>query len=735
MLFLDKVAAILLDMDGTLVDSDAAVERAWRSWSAEYGVDPEQAVESVHGPTAEATVRRLCPQLSDAQVAVAADRQMALQYEDLSDVVATPGASELLSLAERLGLPWGVVTSADRKLAHARLAAAGITPPVLVTLDDVRHGKPDPEGYLSAAAKLGVDPATCLVVEDSLPGLEAGRRAGAHTASLRGLPADLELTDLNQLAWLLARSRKTRDWWTDTVGYQVYLPSFHDTDGDGWGDLPGVTRRLDHLVELGVDVVWLTPFFVSPMRDHGYDIADYLRVAPAFGGGDALDELLRQAHRRGLRVMGDLVVNHTSDQHPWFRDAEATLDSPYRDYYIWRDPAPDGGPPNNWLSHFGGPAWTRSPATGQYYLHLFSPQQPDLNWHNPKVADEIDAVLDHWFTRGLDGFRIDTAAYLVKHPELPDNPVLPDGTLSPVNGATLAWRGQDHRYDIHQPSVHTIHERWRRVADRHDGFLVGEIYELDPHALADYVADERLHSAFWFGLLESDWDPGRVNDMIISAASASPRLSWAQGNHDRARAATRYGGGPVGRRRSLAMHALMAFLPGTMWIYQGEELGLPNGTVPDGHGADPLALSQPDQGRDVARTPMPWDDGLGLGFTTGTPWLPLGGRRPADTVAAQRPDPTSHLSALRRLLSARRVLLTDVDEPAITPAPAGRLTGYRRGHLRVLANLTDEPVPVPMPTGTTVFDTDDPTVTMTHRRPCPASLAAQQAIVLVDEPQ
>jgi alpha-glucosidase len=724
-----SVRAVLLDMDGTLVDSDASVERAWATWSAEHGLDPGPVLAIAHGSPPDRTVRRVLPALDDAAVAAASQRQMDLQYDDIADVVAAPGAQKLLAALDRLGLPWAVVTSADVRLAKARLGAAGIDPPLLVTVEDVRRGKPDPEGFRLAAARLGVDPAACLVVEDSEPGLASGRAAGMRTAALRGLDGDLRLTDLAQLAHLLERAR-ARPWWRDAVGYQVYLPSFADSTGDGWGDLGGVTAHLDHLVRLGVDVVWLTPFFVSPMRDHGYDIADLRAVDPRFGGDEALDELLDQAHRRGLRVLGDLVVNHTSDRHPWFVAAASSRTDPHRDFYIWRDPAPDGGPPNNWLSHFGGPAWTHSPETGQYYLHLFRPEQPDLNWRNPEVVAEIDAVLEHWFDRGLDGFRVDTAAYLLKHPDLPDNPEAEQPLVAA--GVTEAWKKQEHRYDIHQPDVHAIHERWRRVADRHDALLVGEVYELDPVALARYVGAERLHSSFWFGLVESGWDPQRIVTMLDAAAAASPELAWAQSNHDRMRAVTRYCGGALGRRRAMALHVVTSLLPGTMWLYQGEELGLDDGRVPAGSGADPLGAAEPGQSRDGARTPMPWLPGPGLGFTTGRPWLPDGGRTEADTVAGQSADPGSPLVTLTRLLRTRRSVAHRLADPRVTRVERGRgITAYRRDGLEVLVALGDGPsaeVELPAPA---VFDTDGPGVTPERPRTGCVRLAPQQAVLLV----
>jgi alpha-glucosidase len=724
------VRAVLLDMDGTLVDSDASVERAWQTWAHEAGVDPAAVLAVAHGRPPAATVRQVAPWLDDAAVACAAARQTELQLGD-AVMAAAPGAAALLRTLDDLGLPWAVVTGASAALARARLAAAGIAPPLLVTLDDVACGKPDPEGFLAAAGRLGVDPQACLVVEDSAPGVEAGRRAGALVAALRGLPADLRVRDLAELAGLLLR-RRAAPFWQDAVGYQVYLPSFQDSDADGWGDLPGVTARLGYLADLGVDVVWLTPFFVSPLRDHGYDVANYRRVDPRYGGDRALDTLLGAAHRLGLRVIGDLVVNHTSDQHPWFQAAVSDPTGPYRPYYLWRDPAPGGGPPNNWLSHFGGSAWALDRRSGQYYLHLFRPEQPDLNWRHLAVADEVDAIIEHWLSRGLDGFRVDTAAYLVKHPDLPDNPPLPDGLLSPLAGATAAWRAQDHRYDIHQPDVHAIHARWRRAADRHGAFLVGEVYQLDPAALAAFVTTERLHSSFWFGLVEAGWDPPRIRAMVRAATQASPRLSWVLGNHDRRRAASRYGGGRLGARRQVALHVLTAFLPGTMWLYQGEELALGDGAVPAEAAADPLAIAEPTQSRDGARTPMPWAPGPALGFTTGSPWLPAAGRTAADTVTVQLRDPASPLRTMRRLLAVRRLLLAHPDPaaPAWLTPDEGDIVVYRRGRATVAVNLGDAPAVAPSLDGRVVFNTHDPGASPERPRPTPTRLRPQQAVVL-----
>lgn len=568
------------------------------------------------------------------------------------------------------------------------------------------------------------------VESETVVELESARRSRKHGPP----PAANEALQEVPPGLPLSVPRNAGAWWQNAVGYQVYLPSFRDSDGDGWGDLPGVTSELDHLVSLGVDVLWLTPFFVSPMHDHGYDIADYMRVDDCFGGDEALDELVRKAHGRGLRVMADLVVNHTSEQHPWFLASQRDPAGAYGDYYIWRDPASDDGPPNNWLSHFGGPAWTYDEVRGQYYLHLFAPEQPDLNWRLPAVADEVDAILEHWLSRGIDGFRIDTAGYMVKHLDLLDNPLLPEGEIHPVTGVTDDWRQQDHLYDIHQEEVHGIHERWRQIADRYGAFLVGEVYELDPDALAVFITDERLHSSFWFGLIEDDWHPQRISTMVRAAATASPRLSWVLGNHDRPRAASRYGGGELGRRRVLALHTVMAFLPGTFWIYQGDELALSSGVVPPEQAADLLALDQPDRSRDAARTPMPWHPKPGLGFTTGTPWLPEGGREPDDTVAAQTLDPASPLARTRNLIQVRReVLAANSGSVCLWPDEAhgnGDVLIYRRGNLTVAANLTDVEAALPPLVGNVVYDTEEPDTTRAVPASPPTRLHPQQALVI-----
>jgi alpha-glucosidase len=490
-----------------------------------------------------------------------------------------------------------------------------------------------------------------------------------------------------------------RAWWSDLVGYQVYVPSFADSDGDGWGDLRGVREHLDHLLWLGVDAVWLTPFYVTPMRDGGYDVADYRHVDSRFGDDDALDKLIRCAHNRGLRVLADLVVNHTSSDHPWFRDAQRSLDAKHRDFYIWRPPSSDNVPPNNWLSHFGGSAWTRSEATGESYLHLFSADQPDLNWANPDVADAVDEIMQHWYRRGIDGFRIDTAGYLAKDSGLRDNPVRPAGSLIDVTGATRDWRGQDHLHDIHQREVAAIHARWRRIADIYDALLVGEIYDLDPASLARYSGSDRLHSTFWFGLVEATWDPRRIADLLRAAVESGHRHSWTLGNHDRPRAATRFAnrdGDSVGADRALAVHALLALLPGPLWFYQGDELGLPNSDVHAGGAYDPLRPLAEEGGRDAVRTPMPWDTGHGNGFTTGSPWLRSTDRPAELTVAHQLAHCDSTLHRTRRLLASRRTVASELADHGARLVATGNETLVRidRGPITGLSNLGDTAVPI-----------------------------------------
>jgi alpha-glucosidase len=474
------------------------------------------------------------------------------------------------------------------------------------------------------------------------------------------------------------------EWWEGAVGYEVYLRSFADGDGDGVGDLRGLHARLEYLAWLGVDLVWLTPFYPSPMRDHGYDVADYRAVDPAFGDLDAFDALLAAAHGLGLRVLIDVVPNHTSSEHPWFVASRSSRDDPKRDWYVWRDPAPDGGPPNNWTSNFGGPAWTFDEATGQYWLHLFLPEQPDLNWRNPAVAEAFDGVLRFWLDRGVDGFRIDVAHSLVKDLQLRDNPP----GLAPVYEQTLAQRQELEaarlRRDVDQDEVVDVHARWRAVVEAYDALLVGEVYLLHAPTLGRYVRDQRgVHVSFWFAPLHLPWDAAPLGAALVAAQrELGAHVGWVQGSHDQPRAASRYGGGASGRARSLALATLLFGLPGVPFVYYGEELGLCDVPVPPEASQDPLGRHSSAHSRDVARTPMPWAPEPGLGFTTAPrAWLPFGDRAPTDTVAVQRGDPSSMLGRYQALIAARRGLRGDVE----WLSAEGPVLAYRRGDQAIVA--------------------------------------------------
>lgn len=499
------------------------------------------------------------------------------------------------------------------------------------------------------------------------------------------------------------RAGRARPWWVGAVGYQLYPRSFADSDGDGVGDLPGAVERLDHLAWLGADVVWVNPFYPSPMRDAGYDVSDHCDVDPRFGRLADVDALLARAHALGLRVVVDVVPNHTSSEHPWFRAARSSRESPYRDYYVWRDPAPDGGPPNNWRSVFGGPAWTYDDASGQYWLHLFLPEMPDLNWANPAVAAEFDRILEFWLDRGVDGFRVDVAHALLKHPDLPDLPPAEPGDAA---GPATAHDALDHVYDVDQPGTPDLYRRWRDIVDPRGGVLLGEVYLLEAARVGRYVAGQQgLHLAFWLGLLHCPFEPDALRRTLRDAeAEIAPCVAWPVGTHDRPRGATRFGGGPAGRERALALATLVLGLPGLPFVYQGEELGLADVDVPPEAMRDPVAWREdPDRSRDPARTPMPWEPGDGLGFTGPgvTPWLPFGPRGEADTVAGQRDDAASPLRRFRALIAARRSLDGLSGEAATEwlDHPGQAVLAYRRADALVLANAGDAPAAWPLPPG------------------------------------
>ncbi len=539
-------------------------------------------------------------------------------------------------------------------------------------------------------------------------------------------------------------------WWDGRVGYEIYLPSFADGNGDGLGDLRGVRDRLDHLARLGVDLLWLTPFYLSPQRDQGYDVADHCAVDPRYGDLAEFDALVQDVHARGMRMVIDLVVNHTSDEHRWFQRSRSSRQDPFRPFYIWRDPAPDGGPPNNWVSYFGGSAWTLDAGTGQYYLHLFLPQQPDLDWSCRAVRAAVDAVLSFWLERGVDGFRIDTAHMFVKHHSLPDNPLVA-GPEGPVVGAAASWLGQEHRYDIDQPAVLDVHRGLRRVADPYRALLLGEVYLPDAQRVARYVeGQDGLHASFLFTTVGLPWDPERLGALLREATVASPHLAWVLSSHDSRRAVSCFGGGDLGRQRALLVHTLLSGLPGLPFLFQGEELGLEDGRVRPDEARDPISAVTGEHaaGRDAARTPMPWAPGPGWGFTQPDiiPWLTFGERSDDDTAAVQRSDPRSPLRRYQRLLGARRTL---VEAGLLTgpvrwlPTAAAGVLAYQRAHVLVAANTTDADVTLTLPEpptsaswsrtyGTSEDDApyDAPAVDLDSALP----LAPREAVLLTSQP-
>ena len=489
---------------------------------------------------------------------------------------------------------------------------------------------------------------------------------------------------------------RQREWWRDAVVYEVYVRSFADSDGDGVGDLDGVRAHLPHLARLAVDALWLTPFYPSPMADHGYDVADYYDVDPVFGDLTAFDRLLEQAHEHGLRVVVDVVPNHTSSAHAWFVEALADPGSPARSRYVFRDGRGPGGddPPNNWQSIFGGPAWTRESPDGQWYLHMFDTAQPDLDWTNREVHEEFLRVLRFWLDRGVDGFRIDVAHSLYQHPELADAPEVDvDGLFVDVT-TTHIWD---------QEEVLAVYEEWRALLDTYPGdrMLVGEVFLFDVPRIARYVGDQRLHQAFNFTVMRSEWGAACLRPVVEQALAHFAPGTWVLSNHDLVRHVTRYGGGALGRRRGLAVSALLFGLPGSPYLYQGEELGLDEADVPADRRQDPAFRRTGGRlpGRDGCRTPIPWSaDGPGLGFTTGEPWLPFGDDARALAVDQQEDDDASTLTAYRRLLTTRRALLADglPDSVELLDTPADVLA-YRRGPLMAVLNTASEPVQVLVP--------------------------------------
>lgn len=491
---------------------------------------------------------------------------------------------------------------------------------------------------------------------------------------------------------MLEKAMADPTWWQSAVIYQIYPRSFQDSNGDGVGDLRGIVQRLSYLAELGVDAIWLSPIFLSPMADFGYDISDYEAIAPLFGSLADFDALVAAAHRLGLKIILDLVPNHTSDQHPWFADSRRSRLDPKRDWYVWRDPAPDGGPPNNWLSEFGGSAWQYDDATKQYYYHAFLAAQPDLNWRNPAVRKAIHDVMRFWLRRGVDGFRIDVIWHLIKDDAFRDDPPNP----AFIAGEPL-YRSQTPLYSSDRPEVHEVIAEIRRVADEFaDRVLIGEIYLPTARLVAYYGCDlAGVHLPFNFGLIGARWQARALAKLIDDYEASLPPggwPNWVLGNHDRPRISSRVG---AAQARIAAM--LLLTLRGTPTLYYGDEIGMRQVEIPADRVRDPYERNVPGHGlgRDGCRTPMQWDASLHAGFSQVEPWLPLDDYFRQENVARQQGDRFSIYQLYRQLIEIRKKFQALAIGAYRPVAAQGNILAYRRRHtgedLLIALNLGTEP--------------------------------------------
>jgi len=517
---------------------------------------------------------------------------------------------------------------------------------------------------------------------------------------------------------MLHSARPGSEWWRSGVIYQIYPRSFADQNGDGMGDLPGITSRLPKLKELGIDAVWLSPFYTSPQKDAGYDVADYRDVDPLFGDLSDFDDLVAKAHELGIRVMIDLVPNHCSDQHKWF---QAALSSPAgskeRSYFHFKDGRGDNGelPPNNWQSMFGGPAWTRV-SDGQWYVHLFDSSQPDLNWENPEVRREFEDILRFWLDRGVDGFRVDQPHAMAKVPGLPDHPYVDEAGAGFIEG-------RENPPMWFQDSVHEIFRDWRKILESYPGerAMCGEAYVLPLSFMALWVRPDEFHQTFNFRFLDAGWDKEKLVSAITESFEAFDSVgapsTWVLNNHDVIRHASRFGGdygratasdgiGPanpqpdneLGLQRAKAATLFMLGLPGASYLYQGEELGLPeHTTIAPEHRQDPTFFRTNGQrvGRDGCRVPLPWEKGnASNGFNnSGLAWLPQPSSYAALSLDQQDKDPNSTLSLYRQMLRIRKELR--LGEGSFDWLSQGEALSYKNGSVTVIHNFSSEPIALP----------------------------------------
>lgn len=497
-------------------------------------------------------------------------------------------------------------------------------------------------------------------------------------------------------------------WWRGAVTYQIYPRSFMDTNGDGVGDLPGIIAKLDYIASLGVDAIWIAPFFRSPMADFGYDIADYREVDPLFGSNEDFDRLLAKAHSLGIKVMIDQVLSHTSAEHAWFKESRESRSNPKADWYVWADAREDGTPPNNWLSLFGGCAWQWEPRRGQYYLHNFLTSQPDLNFHNPDVRRAVLDAVKFWLDKGVDGLRLDAINFCFHDLELRDNPPKPEDKrvgrgFSPDN----PYAFQYHYYNNTRPENIAFLENLRALMDQyHDVAAIGEISSEDSLATtAEYTSGRRLHMGYSFELLTDDFSAAYIRGTVqnLEAQMLEGWPCWAISNHDVARVLTRWGNGDASPRLANLLSAMVCSLRGSVCVYQGEELGLTEADVPFESLQDPYGITfwPTFKGRDGCRTPMPWNGGINAGFSVGEPWLPVPAEHRALAVSLQENTGDSALNGFRTFMAWRKT------QPALrwgsirfidTPEPVLAFT-RQHGEETVLVafNLSKQEVSLPLP--------------------------------------
>jgi alpha-glucosidase len=499
-------------------------------------------------------------------------------------------------------------------------------------------------------------------------------------------------------------------WWHGGVFYQIYPRSFADSNNDGAGDVPGIISRLDYLAELGIAGIWLSPVTVSPNRDWGYDVADYCDIDPDFGTLDDLATLIAEGGRRGIRILLDLVPNHTSDQHPWFIDARSGRDAAHRDWYVWADPSPDGGPPNNWVSVFGGSAWELDPASGQYFLHNFEMQQPDLNWWSDEVRNAFDDIVRFWWDRGVAGFRIDVCNMMIKDAELRDNP--PATEADPLDQQFMGVRAV---YNTDRPEAHDILQRWRAISDEYDPhrLLIGETNVEQLPVLMQFYGNGRneLHGGFNFVFINAPLEAESMRAVVEEVEATLPAGAWpiwTGSNHDVSRLATRWAGGDLAKVRCALL--ILLGLRGTPFLYQGDEIGLPDGPIEKADLLDAVGVRYWPyyKGRDAERTPMPWANTPGGGFTAAgvRTWLPMADPARCN-VADQEEDADSVLAFTRRVI-ARRTHRDDLAIGAYRSLSSPESTWvFARGSTTVVAlNMSDSPKEITGLSGSITVATD-----------------------------